>query len=201
MSAFYFDIRKDTLYCDEKKSLARKSCIQLLNILLDVLLRWFAPILSFTTEEIFKIIKKEENDTIHLKYFPKLPKTWQNDKIFEKYSKLKSIRNVCNAGIEVKRTNKEVGSSLETDVEIYLSKNYFDLIQGFDLSEFCITSEAKAKSLDESNLKNLFNLEEVPGIGILVKKAEGNKCERCWKVKKEVKKSKENKCERCSKIK
>jgi len=201
LSAFYFDIRKDTLYCDEKKSLARKSCIQLLNILLDVLLRWFAPILSFTTEEIFKIIKKEENDTIHLKHFPKLPKTWQNDKLFEKYSKLKSIRNVCNAGIEVKRTNKEIGSSLETDVEIYLNKDYFNLVQGFNLSEFCITSEAKAKSLDESNLKNLFNLEEVSGIGVLVKKAEGNKCERCWKVKKEVKKSKENKCKRCSKIK
>jgi len=168
---------------------------------LDVLLKWFAPIISFTTEEIFQIVKKDKNDSIHLKSFPSLPKTWHNDKLFNRYNQLKSIRNVCNAAIEVKRTNKEIGSSLETDLEIYLNENYFKLIHDLDLPEFCITSKAKKKNLDESKGKSVFNLEQVSGIGVLVKKADGNKCERCWKIKKEVNKSTKNKCARCSKIK
>ena len=200
LSAFYFDIRKDTLYCEEKESLKRKACIKLLNILLDVLLKWFAPIISFTTEEIFQIVKKDKNDSIHLKSFPSLPKTWCNDKLFNRYNKLKSIRNVCNAAIEVKRTNKEIGSSLETDLEIYLNENYFKLIDDLDLPEFFITSKAETKNLDESKIKNMFNLEQVSGIGVLVKKADGNKCARCWKIKKEVSESTKNKCARCSKI-
>ena len=201
MSAFYFDIRKDTLYCDEKESSKRKASIALLNILLDVLLKWFAPIISFTTEEIFQILKKDKNDSIHLKGFPVLPETWHNDKLFSRYSQLKSIRNVCNAAIEVKRTDKEIGSSLETDLEVYLNENYFKLIDDLDLPEFCITSNAKTKNFDEAKNKNIFNLEQVSGIGVLVKKADGKKCERCWKIKKEVSESTKNKCARCSKIK
>ena len=130
-----------------------------------------------------------------------MPETWHNVKIFERYDKLKSIRHVCNAAIEVKRTNKDVGSSLETDLEVYLNKDYSKLIQDLDLSEFCITSKAEIKDLHKTGQKNLFNLDQVPGISVLVKKAEGNKCERCWKIKKEVTKDNENKCKRCQKIK
>ena len=75
LSAFYFDIRKDTLYCDGKESQTRKACINFLNILLDSLLKWFAPILSFTTEEIYKIVNKNETDSIHLKNFPNIPQS------------------------------------------------------------------------------------------------------------------------------
>ena len=144
---------------------------------------------------------RDRNDSIHLKSFPSLPKTWHNDKLFNRYNELKSIRNVCNAAIEVKRTNKEIGSSLETDLEIYLNGNYFKLINDLDLPEFFITSKAETKNLEESKEKNMFNLEQVLGIGVLVKKADGNKCERCWKIKKEVSESTKNKCARCSKIK
>jgi len=181
LSAFYFDIRKDILYCDGKESLTRKACINFLNIILDFLLKWFAPILSFTTEEIYKIVNKNETDSIHLKNFPNIPQTWKNDQLFEKWSKLNNVRQVCNAAIEVKRSNKELGSSLEADLEIYLEEQYLILAKEINLSEYFITSGAIAKPFD-SKKQNLFQLENISGINVLVKKAKGKKCPRCWKV-------------------
>jgi len=180
LSAFYFDIRKDILYCDELNSPNRQICTNLLALTLDILLKWFAPILSFTTEEIFQILNKEKKTSIHLEKFPSIPKEWENQKIFEKWEKLKIIRNVTNAAIEVKRSSKEIGSSLEADVEIYLGKQYLPLVKDINLSEFFITSYAKANNM--VNNKKLFNLEGVDDIAISVKKAEGEKCSRCWKI-------------------
>ena len=89
LSAFYFDIRKDSLYCDDLKSKKRKSCTLVLNIILDCLLKWFAPILSFTTEEIFKLINKDKDESIHLEKFAEVPKNWKNEILFERWEKLK----------------------------------------------------------------------------------------------------------------
>ena len=102
LSAFYFDIRKDTLYCDQESSTKRKACINLLGLILDLLLKWFAPILSFTTEEIFQIINQGKNSSIHLQTFTKIPKNWENVKLSKKWEKFKIIRKVVNAAIEVK---------------------------------------------------------------------------------------------------
>ena len=105
---------------------------------LEILLKWFAPILSFTTEEIFQIINTEKKSSIHLENFPKIPKNWEDKKLYEKWEKLKVIRNVVNAGIEVKRSNKDIGSSLEADIEIFLGKEYLELVKGINLSEYFI---------------------------------------------------------------
>ena len=180
LSAFYFDIRKDILYCDEEKSSKRQICIHLLGLILDTLLKWFAPILSFTTEEIFQIISIEKKSSIHLETFPKIPTIWENQKLFEKWEKLKVVRNVANAAIEIKRSNKELGSSLEADVEIYLGPKYLNLIKNINLPEYFITSTAKAKPMIDSN--KLFKLQDISDVGILVKKAKGKKCSRCWKI-------------------
>ena len=169
LSAFYFDIRKDTLYCDGKDSQTRKACIKLLNILLDSLLKWFAPILSFTTEEIYKIVNKNETDSIHLKNFPNIPAAWQNDYLFERWNKLNYVRQVCNSAIEVKRSNKELGSSLEADLEIYLDDQYLKLAKEINLSEYCITSRAIAKPFADKK-ENLFQIENISGVKVLVKK-------------------------------
>jgi len=122
LSAVYFDIRKDALYCDSKDSKRRKSCIIVLNILLESLSKWFAPILSFTTEEIFKLINKDEK-SIHLEKFMKFPKFFENDQLNKKWIELKKIRDVCNVSIETKRASKEIGSSLEANLVISLNKN------------------------------------------------------------------------------
>ena len=190
LSAFYFDIRKDILYCDEIKSPQRQICINLLSLVLDILLKWFAPILSFTTEEIFQILNQGKNLSIHLETFPDIPLKWENQNLFRKWDKLKIIRNVTNAAIEIKRSNKEIGSSLEADVEIYLSEEYLKLVQDINLSEYFITSKASAKPM--VNDDKLFKLSEVDNVKISVTKAKGEKCSRCWKILENV--CKRNNC-------
>ena len=193
LSAFYFDIRKDALYCEPVNSKIRKASIKFLNITLDILLRWFAPIISFTTEEIYKIIYNNEK-SIHLENFSTIPEKWLNKSLGNKWNQLKLVRQVCNVAIEVKRTNKELGSSLEADLEIFLDKKYLDLVKNIDLSEFCITSKAKAQILNGQKNLELFKLENIQGIGVLVKRAIGNKCPRCWKIFEES-------CNRCKNAK
>ena len=180
LSAFYFDIRKDTLYCDDVGSPKRKICINLLGSILDILLKWFAPILSFTTEEIFQLLNNKKKSSIHLETFPIIPNHWENQKISQKWEKLKILRNVANAGIEVKRSEKEIGSSLEADIQVYIGKEYLEAISGVDLSEFFITSKAEAKSIIDDN--KLFKLDRVESVKVLVKRAKGKKCSRCWKI-------------------
>ena len=169
LSAFYFDIRKDTLYCDSKNSEKRKSTLTLLNIILNLLMKWFAPILSFTTEEIYQLISKR-NKSIHLESFLELPKNFENPKLNKKWLELMKIRDICNLSIEEKRASKEIGSSLEAALTIEINQKHNQILENIDLSELCITSSVDVK---------ITNSEE-----ILVKtnKAEGTKCPICWKI-------------------
>jgi len=180
LSAFYFDIRKDVLYCDEIKSLKRTTCITFLSIVLDFLLKWFAPILSFTTEEIFQILNTGSKGSIHLENFPNVPPKWENKKLSNKWRKLNIVRDVANAAIEVKRSTKDIGSSLEAEVEIYLGKEYLELTKDIDLAEYFITSKATSKPIIKDD--KLFKLEEVENVKVMVRKAKGKKCSKCWKI-------------------
>ena len=119
--------------------------------------------------------------------FPEIPLKWKNEKLFQKWDKLKIIRNVANAAIEIKRSSKDIGSSLAADVVIYLGKEYLELVKNIDLSEYFITSKANAKPI--INDDKLFKLDEVENVKILVTKAKGKKCSRCWKIL-------ENSCQR-----
>ena len=179
LSSFYFDIRKDVLYCDEISSQKRKSCVALLNIILECLLKWYAPVLSFTTEEITELAKKNKKASIHEEIFPEVPGNWKNDTLYKKWEKLLSIRQQVNIAIEEKRSSKVIGSSLEADVEISLSKQDFDILKGIDAEELFITSHVK-----QNILKGIKN-----ELTVAVKKANGTKCARCWKISKK-------KCER-----
>ena len=179
LSAFYFDIRKDTLYCDSLNSERRKSCIIILNILLECLLKWFAPILSFTTEEIYSLVNKNSEDSIHLKKFIRTPDNWKNKNLNEKWERLIKIRDAANISIESKRTDKLIGSSLEANIKIRLNKDLYHIAKDFDFAELCITSSADV--LLDNNLGDEIIVE--------TSKAEGNKCNICWKITK-------GKCER-----
>ena len=178
LSAFYFDIRKDALYCDALNSKKRKHCITVLNIILESLIKWFAPILSFTTEEIFTLINKEKN-SIHLEKFIEIPKKYLNKELEQKWKELKKIRDICNISIESKRASKEIGSSLEANLTINLNQKLIDLTKDIDFSELCITSIAK---IEEGKTDDII---------VTAIKAEGNKCPVCWKINKD-------KCERHS---
>ena len=178
LSAFYFDIRKDTLYCDKIDSEKRKNCILVLNIILECLLKWLAPILSFTTEEIFSIINKNDK-SIHLEKFVKVPNSWNNINLNEKWAILKKIRDNCNISIEEKRAEKIIGSSLEAKIEVKLKSKLYEIAKNIDFAELCITSEAQI-SEDQKISED---------ISVITFKAEGEKCPVCWKIKK-------GKCER-----
>ena len=169
LSAFYFDIRKDCLYCDPKDSEKRNSVLILLNIILNSLLKWFAPILSFTTEEIFQLVTKNDK-SIHLEEFLEYPKKFENFELNEKWTELLKIRDVCNLSIEEKRSNKEIGSSLEAELEISLNEKLFEISKNIDFSELCITSKSIVKKIDSNE------------IIVKSKKADGKKCSICWKV-------------------
>ncbi len=180
LSAFYFDIRKDVLYCDSLESDKRKFTIKFLNIILEILLKWFAPVLSFTTEEIYSLLKIKESGSIHLEKFPKIPSKWNNKVLNSKWTELIRIRDKCNSSIELKRASKEIGSSLEADLKIFLTEKLIEISKGIDFSELCITSGASINKIDQNNTEE---------INILTSKAEGKKCNVCWKIKKD-------KCER-----
>ena len=172
MSAFYFDIRKDSLYCDSKDSKKRESTIILLNVILKSLLRWFAPILSFTTEEIFRLISKN-NKSIHLEKFLNFPGSFKNEDLNNKWLELIKIRNICNISIEEKRASKEIGSSLEAELKIDLNDKFKDIVKNIDFSELCITSKATISFSTTTK-------SEVNTI-----KATGTKCAVCWKISEE----------------
>ena len=179
LSSFYFDVRKDVLYCDSLNSKKRKNCVIVLNVILESLLKWFAPILVFTTDEIFDLVNKKD-ESIHEKNFVKIPNNWKNDKLSDKWIKLFKIKQEANIAIEKKRSSKEIGSSLETEIKITTNSKNFDLLEGLDLAEYFITS--KAEKIKSNNEKEDLTIE--------VKKTQGTKCPRCWKIL-------ESKCSRC----
>ena len=180
LSSFYFDIRKDVLYCDNIKSKKRKECVIVLNIILECLLKWLAPIFVFTTDEIYSLVKKD-NKNIHEFIFPEIPKKWENKSLNEKWLQLFKIKQEANIAIEEKRASKEIGSSLEAELKIITDNKNFTLLEGIDLAEYFITSKAKKVKSDNKN-----------EIIIEVSKTTGTKCPRCWKIL-------DNKCIRCEK--
>ena len=178
LSSFYFDIRKDVLYCDSENSKKRKNCVKVLNILLESLLKWFAPILVFTADEIYSLISKEKKN-IHEYSFVSVPNNWDNKKLNDKWDKLFKIKQEANIAIEAKRSSKVIGSSLEAEIKLSVNKDKFELMKNLDLAEYFITSKAEKVLSGESEMK------------IDVNKAKGNKCPRCWKIL-------ETSCVRCS---
>ena len=173
LSAFYFDIRKDTLYCDPLDSKKRKSTIIFLNVILEILLKWFAPILSFTTEEIYSLLKIKTNESIHLEKFSNIPSEWSNKDLNIKWTELLKIRDKCNSSIEIKRASKEIGSSLEVNLEITLNDELIKSTGGVDFSELCITSGAKIEKMQNNESEEIM---------VKTNKAEGKKCPVCWKI-------------------
>ena len=178
LSSFYFDIRKDTLYCDPKSSNKRNNCIKVLNVIINCLLKWFAPILTFTSEEIYKIVNIG-GKSIHLESFPKIPVEWKNKKLEDKWLELANIRNHCNISIENKRAEKIIGSSLEAKIDIKLNSNLYEKFHDFDFEELLITSKVNVSK--DNLIKDDFEISTY--------KAKGKKCPVCWKIR-------EDKCER-----
>ncbi len=197
LSSFYLDIRKDSLYCDAPTSLTRRAARTVMNSVLDHLLRWLAPICSFTTEEAFLSRYPEKSDSsIHLQQFGEIPGEWLNTDLAEKWAKIRTVRRVVTGALEVERREKRIGASLEAKPLIYITdEDLRGACADVDLAELCITSTAELATGDAP--ENAFRLEDVDGVTVVSDKSTGGKCERCWRILEEVN-GETTICGRCS---
>ena len=184
LSSFYFDIRKDVLYCDGD-TLERRSSRAVLDHIFLRLSAWLAPVLVFTMEEVWLERYPGDESSIHLTDMPSTPKTWLNEELAKKWTLIRQARRAVTAALEVQRTDKVIGSSLEASPVVYLEdQETFDLLESIPFSDICITSSIKL-SLDKAP-KEAFSTEEVKGIKVDFQVASGEKCQRCWKILPEV---------------
>ena len=181
LSAFYFDIRKDTLYCDPPSSLARKAALTTIDMICDAILRWFAPVLSFTCEEAWQLYRPDAEPSVHLTLFPDGLEAFRDEKLAAKWETIRNVRRVVTGALEVERAAKRIGSSLDASPLVYVSdKKIFDTLFDVDLAEVSITSNAMVTNEDPP--AGAFRLNDVPGVAVVVEKAVGIKCARSWKI-------------------
>ena len=175
LSAFYFDIRKDRLYCDRPDLFERRACRTVMAEIFESLTAWFAPILSFTAEEAWSYRPQnvfDDVDSIHLRQFPAVTTEWQNNELAEKWKTVELIRDKVLAAIEPRRADKTIGSSLGAHPVITLPQEMADDLSDIDWAEVCITSQATVKTGN--------------AVSVEFAMAEGQKCDRCWKILPEV---------------
>ncbi|NMA96806.1 MAG: isoleucine--tRNA ligase [Phyllobacteriaceae bacterium] len=185
LSAFYFDIRKDTLYCDPISSVKRRSALTVLDHLFNALTAWLAPILVFTMEECWLERHPGESSSVHLRLFPEISADWQDDKLAEKWQLIRAVRRVVTGALEIERREKRIGSSLESAPVVYISDaRYIVALEGEDLAEIAITSAVDIKQ-NEGPL-DAFRLDDVAGVSVVPALAQGKRCARSWKVLPEV---------------
>jgi isoleucyl-tRNA synthetase len=181
LSAFYFDVRKDALYCEPISSQTRKAALTVVDHLFRCTVTWLAPMLCFTAEEAWCEHHRSANASVHLELFPDVPKSWRNDKLAEKWRKVRLVRRVVTGALEIARAGKRIGSSLEADPIVHVSNpDLFEALVEVDLAEICITSAATLAA--DEGPTDAFQLPEVPGVAVVVNLAEGRKCARSWKI-------------------
>ncbi len=185
LSAFYFDIRKDSLYCDAPKSARRRAVRTVLHEIFTRMTAWLAPVLAFTAEEAWRARPWQEGAaSVHLRTYPETPATWRDDQLAAKWAKLRDIRRVVTGALELARADKKIGASLQAHPVVYLGAAQRALLDGLDLGEIAITSGITLS--DAAAPAGAFTLADVAGIAVQVELAEGGKCERCWQVLPEV---------------
>ena len=181
LSAFYFDIRKDALYCDPASSMNRKACLIVLDHLFRCTVTWLAPMLCFTADEAWASRYGTDAKSVHLETFPEVPASWRDDKLAEKWRKVRTVRRVVTGALEIERAQKRIGSSLEAHPIVHVSnEDLFEAIADVDLAEICITSAATL--VKDEGPASAFRLPDVAGVAVVPNLAEGTKCARSWKV-------------------
>ncbi|RJF64214.1 isoleucine--tRNA ligase [Rhodopseudomonas palustris] len=184
LSAFYFDIRKDTLYCDPPSSLARKSALTAIDIICDAILKWLAPVLSFTADEAWTMYRPDAEPSVHLTLFPLDLGAYRDDALARKWTLIRAVRRVVTGALEVERAAKRIGSSLEASPMIYLPEAFMGDIFDVDWAEICITSNAMVEILRGNDMPpaDAFRLPELADVAVMVERAQGTKCARSWKI-------------------
>jgi isoleucyl-tRNA synthetase len=188
LSAFYFDIRKDTLYCDPISSRKRKACLTVLDHVFRAVVTWLAPMLCFTAEEAWAA-RYPGSGSVHLEPFPAIPQTWRDDALAKVWGEIRKVRRVVTGALEIERANKRIGSSLEAAPVVHIAdRDLLRLVAGelagdhgeLGLAEVAITSELTVVA--GVGPQDAFRLDDVPGVAVEFRPARGKKCARSWKI-------------------
>jgi isoleucyl-tRNA synthetase len=183
LSALYFDIRKDSLYCDRATSTTRRAARTVLDEVFNCLTAWLAPFICFTAEEAWLSRNPGDEESVHLRLFPEIPDEWRDDELAAKWSKIRRLRRTVTGALEVERAEKRIGSSLQAAPVVYADAEYRDALTSMsegELADLFITSGVNF--VDEDAPADAFRLEDVPGVAVVSSVAKGEKCGRCWKV-------------------
>ncbi|WP_137132403.1 isoleucine--tRNA ligase [Rhizobium sp. FY34] len=184
LSAFYFDIRKDTLYCEAPSSLKRRSALFVIRKLFNCLVLWFAPMMPFTTEEAW-LSRDPSATSVHLEQFPEIPANWSNEAVADKWKHVRTVRRAVTGALEIERKEKRIGSSLEAAPVVHVADpDLLAALAGLDFAEICITSDISVVAGEGPS--DAFRLEDGTKVSVEPKLAEGTKCARSWKVTTDV---------------
>ncbi|MGB8621737.1 MAG: isoleucine--tRNA ligase [Paracoccaceae bacterium] len=185
LSSFYFDVRKDALYCDADDSLARRSARTVLDLLFHRLTTWLAPVLVFTMEEVWLERFAGEGSSVHLMDIPETPADWLDEPLAAKWAAVRRARRVVTAALEIQRRDKVIGAGLEAAPVVHVADpDMLAALKSVDFEDVCITSSIWLTSDPAPN--EAFRLPEVEGVGVVFETAEGEKCLRCWKILSDV---------------
>jgi len=200
LSAFYFDVRKDSLYCDDRSATRRRAARTVLDALFSCLTTWLAPALCFTAEEAWLARYPSETDSVHLRLFPEADDAWRDDALAAKWETVRAVRRVMTGALEVERRERRIGASLQAHPTVYTDAATAERLAGLDLAELAITSGATLTT--EAPPEGAFRSPDVPDVAVTVDLAEGEKCERCWRVLPEVGSVPEHPavCRRCADV-
>ncbi|GAA6158761.1 isoleucine--tRNA ligase [Ruegeria sp. HU-ET01832] len=180
LSSFYFDVRKDALYCDGD-NLRRRAARTVLDILFHRLTTWLAPVLVFTMEEVWLERFPGDDSSVHLVDFPDTPADWRHAELEAAMAKVRRVRRAVTAALEIQRQDKVIGSSLEAAPIVYVEdQETRDLLATFDVDDMCITSGLTVSG--DPAPAEAFRVPEIEGVAVVFEKAEGEKCQRCWKI-------------------
>jgi len=180
LSAFYFDIRKDTLYCDGDTA-ERRAARTVMDLLFHRLTTWLAPVLVFTMEEVWLERFPGEASSVHLVDFPETPADWRDEALAATWAAVRRVRRVVTGALEVQRTAKVIGASLEAAPLVLVDAETASLLDTLPLADICITS-AITVAVADGPRDGAFALDDVAGVQVVFAPAEGDKCARCWKI-------------------
>jgi isoleucyl-tRNA synthetase len=185
LSAFYVDIRKDALYCEPYSSKKRLAALETIEQIFRCTTLWLAPLMCFTAEEAWLARYPSEDGSVHTELFPDIPKAWRDEALAEKWEKIKRVRRVVTGALEIERAAKRIGASLEAAPQVFIAdKDLRTVLDSIDLAEVCITSGIEVIAGTPPN--GAFTLDDVAGVGVVPKPAEGAKCARSWRITKDV---------------
>ncbi|MEM9795052.1 MAG: isoleucine--tRNA ligase [Pseudomonadota bacterium] len=179
LSAFYFDIRKDALYCDGD-TLRRRSARTVLRLLHERLTTWLAPILPFTMEEVWLEVHPGDASSVHLQDFPEPRPAWRDDDLAAKWSRIRAVRRAVNGALEVARRDKVIGSSLEAAPRVHVDAATAEILADVPFADICITSDISIST--DPAPEDAFRMEGERNVAVVFAHAEGGKCQRCWKI-------------------